>query len=93
MMQHQKAAEWEVGFFDLRSVSLIQHYATPLCQSSAQLLLKHWNVSDYSIHKNLNVYSPCLSFPDFLFAPFNLQIIQLCFLLVEPGLKEISPGR
>lgn len=33
MMQHQRAVEWEVGFFDLRAVSLVLHYATPSCQS------------------------------------------------------------
>lgn len=94
MMQHQRVLEWEVGSFDLRSVSLVPHYATPLCQSPGWLLLKHWNVSDYNININMNGYSPFLSFPDFLAASFKPQMIDLCFLLDEPGLRETRiPGR
>lgn len=94
MRQHQRVLEWEVGSFDLRSVSLVPHYAAPLCQSPGWLLLKHWNVSDYNINRNMNGYSPFLSFPDFLAASFKPQMIDLCFLLDEPGLRETRiPGR
>lgn len=33
MMQHQRALEREVGFFDPKSVSPVPHFVTPLCQS------------------------------------------------------------
>lgn len=56
------------------------------------LWLKQWNVSNYNINKDLNVYSPFLSFLDFLVAPFNLQMIQLCFFLDKSGLRDISQG-
>lgn len=92
MLQHQRAAEWEVGIFDLQSASLALHYVTPRV-SPWLALLKHWDASSCNINKDLNVYSPFLSFLDFLLAHFNLQMIRLCFLLHGPGLREISHVR
>lgn len=66
MIKHQRAVEWEVGFFDLSSVSPALHYAPPLCQSPDWLLLKVWSVSDCNINKNLNAYSHFSNFSLFV---------------------------
>ena len=36
----------------------------------------------------MNGYCPFLSFPDFIAASFKPQMIDLCFHLDEPGLRE-----
>lgn len=41
MMKHQRADEWEVGVFDLRSVSLVQHCVCPPL-ALAQILECSW---------------------------------------------------